>query len=76
MSISHTQSNLYPGSGEVSRNAAGSTFAEVDDSHRIVPAIEFRDVVLAFDERVILQRSADDDCAQANWNGVSGGRTF
>jgi phospholipid/cholesterol/gamma-HCH transport system ATP-binding protein len=56
MSISHTQSNLYPGSGEVSRNAAGSTFAEVDDSHRIVPAIEFRDVVLAFDERVILNR--------------------
>ena len=54
MSISHTQSNLYPGSGEVSRNAAGSTFAEVDDSHRIVPAIEFRNVVLAFDERVIL----------------------
>jgi len=56
MSISPTQSNLYPGSGEVSRNAAGSTFAEVDDSHRIVPAIEFRDVVLAFDERVILNK--------------------
>jgi phospholipid/cholesterol/gamma-HCH transport system ATP-binding protein len=56
MSISHTQSNLYPGSGEVSRNAAGSTFAEVDDSHRIVPAIEFRDVVLAFDERVVLNK--------------------
>lgn len=56
MSISHTQSNLYPGSGEVSRNAAGSTFAEVDDSHRIVPAIEFREVVLAFDERVILNK--------------------
>jgi phospholipid/cholesterol/gamma-HCH transport system ATP-binding protein len=56
MSISPTQSNLYPGSGEVSRNAAGSTFAEVDDSHRIVPAIEFRDVVLAFDERVVLNK--------------------
>ena len=42
--------------GQVSRNAAGSTFAEVDDSDRIVPAIEFRDVVLAFDERVILDR--------------------
>lgn len=56
MSTSHTQSNLYPGSGEVSRNAAGSTFAEVDDSHRIVPAIEFRDVVLAFDERVVLNK--------------------
>jgi len=56
MSISPTQSDLYPASGEVSRNAAGSTFAEVDDSHRIVPAIEFRDVVLAFDERIILNK--------------------
>jgi len=56
MSISPTQANLYPSDGEVSRSAAGSTFAEVDDSHRIVPAIEFRDVVLAFDERVILNR--------------------
>ena len=55
MSISTTQSELYP-SGEISRNAAGSTFAEVDDSHRIIPAIEFRDVVLAFDERVVLNK--------------------
>lgn len=56
MSISRTQSDLYPDGGQVSRNAAGSTFAEVDDSHRIVPAIEFRDVVLAFDERIILNK--------------------
>ena len=56
MSISPTQSELYRDSGEVSRNAAGSTFAEVDDSHRIIPAIEFRDVVLAFDDRVILNK--------------------
>ena len=56
MSISRTQSELYPHDGEVSRNAAGSTFAEVDDSHRIVPAIEFRDVVLAFDDRIILNK--------------------
>jgi phospholipid/cholesterol/gamma-HCH transport system ATP-binding protein len=56
MSISSTQSELYPNAGEVSRNAAGSTFAEVDDSHRIIPAIEFRDVVLAFDDRVILNK--------------------
>jgi phospholipid/cholesterol/gamma-HCH transport system ATP-binding protein len=56
MSISPTQSDLYPSAGEVSRNAAGSTFAEVDDSHRVVPAIEFRDVVLAFDERIILNK--------------------
>jgi phospholipid/cholesterol/gamma-HCH transport system ATP-binding protein len=56
MSISPTQSELYPTSGEISRNAAGSTFAEVDDSHRIVPAIEFRDVVLAFDDRIVLNK--------------------
>jgi phospholipid/cholesterol/gamma-HCH transport system ATP-binding protein len=56
MSISRTQSELYPNDGEVSRNAAGSTFAEVDDSHRIVPAIEFRDVLLAFDDRIILNK--------------------
>src|SRR6476659_8427307 len=56
MSISTTQSELYPDSGEVSRNAAGSTFAEVDDRMRAIPAIEFRDVVLAFDERVVLNK--------------------
>ncbi|HEV7746226.1 MAG TPA: ATP-binding cassette domain-containing protein [Pyrinomonadaceae bacterium] len=56
MSTSNIQSELYPDPGQVSRNAAGSTFAEVDDSHRIVPAIEFRDVVLAFDERIILNK--------------------
>lgn len=38
----------------VSDNAAGSTFHEVDDQHRAIPAIEFREVHLAFDERVIL----------------------
>jgi len=38
----------------VSKNAAGSTFAEVDDAHRIVPAIEFQNVLLAFDDRVVL----------------------
>jgi phospholipid/cholesterol/gamma-HCH transport system ATP-binding protein len=56
MSISSTQSELYPSGGEISRNAAGSTFAEVDYSHRISPAIEFRDVLLAFDERVVLNK--------------------
>jgi phospholipid/cholesterol/gamma-HCH transport system ATP-binding protein len=40
----------------VSDNAAGSTFHEVDDQHRAVPAIEFRDVELAFDDRVVLNR--------------------
>ena len=43
-------------SGQVSKNAAGSTFAHVDDSDRIVPAIEFRDVLLAFDDRVVLNK--------------------
>ncbi len=38
----------------VSEEAQESTFREVDDRHRAVPAIEFRDVVLAFDDRVIL----------------------
>jgi phospholipid/cholesterol/gamma-HCH transport system ATP-binding protein len=45
-----------PLTGEVSKNAAASTFAEVDDTHRIVPAIEFQDVLLAFDDRVVLNR--------------------
>src|SRR5919112_4460543 len=40
--------------GQVSEAAAESTFAEVDDHERAVPAIEFRDVVLSFDDRVIL----------------------
>jgi len=56
MSISTTQSNLYPPAGEVSQNAAESTFAEVDNQERVVPAIEFRDVVLFFDERIILNK--------------------
>jgi phospholipid/cholesterol/gamma-HCH transport system ATP-binding protein len=38
----------------ISENAAESTFHEVDDRQRVVPAIEFRNVRLAFDERVIL----------------------
>ncbi|HEY0407436.1 MAG TPA: ATP-binding cassette domain-containing protein, partial [Pyrinomonadaceae bacterium] len=40
--------------GQVSEDAAESTFAEVDDSERAIPAIEFRDVHLAFDERKVL----------------------
>jgi phospholipid/cholesterol/gamma-HCH transport system ATP-binding protein len=38
----------------VSENAAESTFLEIDDRDRAIPAIEFRDVLLAFDSRVIL----------------------
>lgn len=40
--------------GGVSHAAAESTFHEVDDRERITPAIEFRDVTLSFDDRVIL----------------------
>ena len=42
------------GHGGVSNAAAESTFAEVDDRDRVTPAIEFQDVTLAFDEKVIL----------------------
>lgn len=38
----------------ISENAAESTFLEVDDRDRAIPAIEFRDVLLAFDDKVIL----------------------
>jgi phospholipid/cholesterol/gamma-HCH transport system ATP-binding protein len=54
--LTATESQHLTDPGEVSRNAAGSTFAEVDDQHRIIPAIEFRNVLLAFDDRVILDR--------------------
>jgi phospholipid/cholesterol/gamma-HCH transport system ATP-binding protein len=40
--------------GEVSDDAADSTFAEIDDRNRAIPAIEFRDVRLAFADRVVL----------------------
>lgn len=40
----------------ISENAAESTFQEVDDRDRAIPAIEFRDVLLAFDDKVILNR--------------------
>jgi phospholipid/cholesterol/gamma-HCH transport system ATP-binding protein len=40
--------------GGVSHAAAESTFHEVDDRDRVTPAIEFKDVTLSFDDRVIL----------------------
>ena len=40
----------------ISEEAAESTFHEVDDRARAIPAIEFQDVVLAFDDKVILDR--------------------
>lgn len=38
----------------VSDRAAESTFREVDDTDRAIPAIEFRDVTMIFDDRKIL----------------------
>ena len=38
----------------VSQEAAESTFREIDDSDRAIPAIEFRDVTITFDGRKIL----------------------
>ncbi len=40
--------------GQVSEAAAESTFAEVDDKARAIPAIEFRDVHLSFDDSKVL----------------------
>lgn len=40
----------------ISEHAAESTFQEIDDRDRAIPAIEFRDVLLAFDDKVILDR--------------------
>ncbi len=42
--------------GGVSTAAAESTFAEVDDRERVTPAIEFQDVTLSFDDKVILDK--------------------
>jgi len=42
------------GQGGVSAAAAESTFQEVDDRARATPAIEFQDVTLSFDDKVIL----------------------
>src|SRR5215510_14492472 len=54
MSTTRREIHISHPPGQISDIAAGSTFHEVDDFHRAIPAIEFRNVVLAFDERVIL----------------------
>src|SRR4026208_984247 len=46
--------DIHSSSPTISEQAAESTFHEVDDRERAIPAIEFRNVVLAFDDRVIL----------------------
>src|SRR4030081_200476 len=43
-----------PDDNRVSDQAAESTFREVDDSDRAIPAIEFRNVTMIFDDRKIL----------------------
>src|SRR5205085_9708886 len=48
--------DIHDTSPTISENAAESTFHEVDDRERAIPAIEFRNVLLAFDDRVILDR--------------------
>lgn len=55
MALSHTETGqMMP--DQISNHAAESTFAEVDNRQRIIPAIEFRDVVLAFDDKVVLDK--------------------
>ncbi len=54
MALSERESQTSTPAGEVSSNAAESTFSEVDDHARAIPAIEFRDVVLSFDDRTVL----------------------
>jgi phospholipid/cholesterol/gamma-HCH transport system ATP-binding protein len=58
MASTHSQTLTMTDSadGRVSDNAAGSTFHEVDDRDRAIPAIEFREVDLAFDDRQVLNR--------------------
>jgi phospholipid/cholesterol/gamma-HCH transport system ATP-binding protein len=55
MALSNTELQSIHISG-MSENAAESTFREVNDQLRVIPAIEFRDVVLFFDDRVVLDK--------------------
>jgi phospholipid/cholesterol/gamma-HCH transport system ATP-binding protein len=53
--INSSKSDIHKSfDGRVSEDAAESTFAEVDDRDRAIPAIEFRNVHLAFDDRKVL----------------------
>lgn len=56
MSLSQTDTGNLVTPDRISDHAAESTFAEVDNRTRIIPAIEFRDVLLAFDDKVILDK--------------------
>ena len=49
-----SSTSIHTTADTISDEAAESTFREVDDLERAIPAIEFRNVVLSFDDRVIL----------------------
>jgi phospholipid/cholesterol/gamma-HCH transport system ATP-binding protein len=49
-----SSTSIHTTADTISDDAAESTFREVDDLERAIPAIEFRNVVLSFDDRVIL----------------------
>jgi phospholipid/cholesterol/gamma-HCH transport system ATP-binding protein len=51
-----SSTTIHTTADTISDDAAESTFREVDDLERAIPAIEFRDVVLFFDDRVILNK--------------------
>jgi phospholipid/cholesterol/gamma-HCH transport system ATP-binding protein len=48
------KADLHTSMGGVSESAADSTFREVDDTDRAIPAIEFRNVTIEFDNRKVL----------------------
>jgi len=57
--MSSLQNTLYPSpvssaDNRFSENAAESTFREIDDTDRAIPSIEFRNVHLAYDDRIVL----------------------
>jgi phospholipid/cholesterol/gamma-HCH transport system ATP-binding protein len=56
MASTDFQSQATQPDNRVSSRAAESTFAEVDDQDRAIPAIEFRKVDLAFDDRLVLNK--------------------
>jgi phospholipid/cholesterol/gamma-HCH transport system ATP-binding protein len=53
--MSSLNAQIHQSAAPVRDFAAESTFAEVDDTDRAIPAIEFRNVLLAFDDRVVLE---------------------
>jgi phospholipid/cholesterol/gamma-HCH transport system ATP-binding protein len=54
MTQSSIDASLTQADGRVSEHAAESTFREVDDTDRAIPAIEFRNVTMIFDDRPVL----------------------